>query len=271
MLAVKALVSPYTPPTAYIAVAFQGLMAAALFPVLKINYLSVLLLGIVTMIESAVQKLFVVTLFFGQSFWNAVNELSNYAAGFFGLTVTNSSYWLIGFYLLLFMLTGILVGLFTLHIIKQFSNTLAQPSFVINDNSAISIAQSIKPKKKFYTLLLVMLFMIAAIVLLSSSEKPAWVQVVLLICRTSVILLAWYLLLMPLLSGLIKKWLKKTQSKYAAEINRAIELFPSYKIISQNSWQQSKQHKGIGKLFSFVSKTIAGIIAFEPAPLKENN
>jgi hypothetical protein len=61
VLIVKAMVSPHTPFPAYIAVSFQALLGYALFSLLRINFFSIALLSIIAMLESAVQKLIILT------------------------------------------------------------------------------------------------------------------------------------------------------------------------------------------------------------------
>jgi hypothetical protein len=70
---VKALVSPHSPPPAYLAVAFQGLTGALLFRIISSYKLAAVLLGMLAMVESAGQKLILMTLVFGKGLWQAVN------------------------------------------------------------------------------------------------------------------------------------------------------------------------------------------------------
>jgi hypothetical protein len=73
VLIVKAMVSPHTPFPAYIAVSFQGFIGFVLYSFLGINFYSIFLLATITMIESAIQKLIILTLFFGKPLWKSVD------------------------------------------------------------------------------------------------------------------------------------------------------------------------------------------------------
>ena len=66
VLLIKVTISPNTPFPAYIAVSFQAFIGYVLFSILNINFGSILLFSVLAMLESAIQKLLVLTLFFGQ-------------------------------------------------------------------------------------------------------------------------------------------------------------------------------------------------------------
>ena len=80
VLVVKAMVSPYTPFPAYIAVSFQALVGFLLFNLFQVNLLSIFLLSTIAMLESAIQKLLILTLFFGRSFWKATDDMMDFIA-----------------------------------------------------------------------------------------------------------------------------------------------------------------------------------------------
>ena len=78
VLIIKLAVSPHSPPTSYLAVSFQALMAALIYSNLSLSKWSAMLLGVITLIESALQKLLVLTLIYGKSLWEAINSFSDY-------------------------------------------------------------------------------------------------------------------------------------------------------------------------------------------------
>jgi hypothetical protein len=73
VMLVKLLVSPQSPPTSYIAVAFQGVMAAIFYSVLPSYKLASFLFAVVAMLESALQKLLILFLVFGTEFWESLD------------------------------------------------------------------------------------------------------------------------------------------------------------------------------------------------------
>ena len=59
VLIIKGMVSPHTPLNAYIAVSFQGILGEFLLRFRKYMVISAVLLGMVTLFQSAIQKLLV--------------------------------------------------------------------------------------------------------------------------------------------------------------------------------------------------------------------
>src|SRR6476661_6814218 len=100
VILMKSLVSPFTPPTAYIAVGFQGLMAALLFTIVPSFRVAAVLLGILAMVESAVQKLLVLWLFFGTTLWEAADGYLTWLLSQFNpnSTVENPALFVAGLY-----------------------------------------------------------------------------------------------------------------------------------------------------------------------------
>mgnify|MGYP001612530994 FL=1 len=70
---VKAFVSPYSPLTAYFAVALQGTLGYLFFSTIKYERMAALLLGFFSLFFSALQKLILLTLLFGTGLWNSID------------------------------------------------------------------------------------------------------------------------------------------------------------------------------------------------------
>jgi hypothetical protein len=75
VLAIKALANPATSPFAYIAVGFQGLLGAIIYANGKTQLWKHLIFAVGSMLESAAQKLLIMTLFLGNTFWEGINGL----------------------------------------------------------------------------------------------------------------------------------------------------------------------------------------------------
>lgn len=109
VLAVKLAASPHSPPTAYLAVGFQGLLAAGLLTWMKPFRLAAVLFAVGAMLESALQKLLVMTLIYGAAWFDALDAMMNLAGrhlawsgldGSGGLTV----------YLAMYTVWGLILG-----------------------------------------------------------------------------------------------------------------------------------------------------------------
>jgi hypothetical protein len=113
ILLIKALASPHSPVTAYVAVAFQGTAAALLFRIIPSFRWAAVLFAFIAMTESATQKLLMMVLVYGHAFLDALDALTGYASGQIaatGLQLPLSSSTLLGFFLALYAGWGVLLG-----------------------------------------------------------------------------------------------------------------------------------------------------------------
>ena len=149
VLIIKAMVSPYTPFTAYIAVAFQALSGYFLFSLMKVNFISILLLSTIAMLESAIQKLLILTLLFGESLWRATDNMIALLARQFGFTALHGSYWIITVYLFIYIAGGFLIAWLALRTIK---NSYTDKAVLIATAGTIAVDNNTKKtngKNKF--------------------------------------------------------------------------------------------------------------------------
>ena len=74
----KMMLSPQAPPPAYIAVFFQGLLGELLFFRNKKFYqLSCILLAVLSLLESGIQRILVLTIVYGNDLWKVINDFIN--------------------------------------------------------------------------------------------------------------------------------------------------------------------------------------------------
>jgi len=74
------------------------------------------------MVESAIQKLLILTLFFGKSLWKAMDSMIALLANQFGSIVSNGSYWIVGIYLLIYLAGGFFIAWLAYRTIHSFKN-----------------------------------------------------------------------------------------------------------------------------------------------------
>ena len=106
----KMMLSPQAPPPAYIALFFQGFLGELLFfRNRKFYQVSCILFAVLSLLESGLQRILVLTIVYGNDLWKVINDFIN------GLTKqkisTNYSLLIGTAYVSLHLLTGILVGL----------------------------------------------------------------------------------------------------------------------------------------------------------------
>lgn len=177
VLIVKAMVSPHTPVPAYLAISFQAIMGYGLFSLFKVNFLSIFLLSILAMMESAIQKLLILTFFFGQSLWKAADGLADFITQQLGLQQWNGSYWLIVLYLLIYFIGGIATAWIAYKTIRQLSFTPELPEIsllVINDANENNKTS----KTKIWAGILLMLIISALLFFFSPENSSGWIAVI---------------------------------------------------------------------------------------------
>jgi hypothetical protein len=261
VLIVKAMVSPYTPFPAYIAVSFQAVLGYALFNLFSINFFSILLLSTIAMLESAIQKLLILTLFFGKSFWKAMDEMMAFIAKQFGVLSTSGSQRIVGIYLLIYIVGGVFIAWVAYKTIKGFS--AEKDIFTLDNTEAINkeiFKSSTAKRKNIYNKLWVMIFLLivlsVVLFVFSDDTKQGWVAVVKTISWTMSAVLIWFMIVTPLFTKLIQKFLQKKQSRYSDEVLKTLSFLPVLQQLTGLAWKKSKGYKGLKRWHFFVSALI---------------
>ncbi len=267
VLIVKAMVSPHTPFPAYIAVSFQALMGYTLFRLFKVNFICVLFLSLIAMLESAIQKLLILTLFFGESIWKALDSMMSLLTKQFGLQSTNGSFWIIGIYLFIYMIGGILISWLAYQSIRSLYTK--KPVFILDSNSSGQIEETEKVKvkskrsfKKLALLFVLMLFISIVLFFVAADRNQGWLSVLKTISWTLSALFIWYMLVGPVVTKLIQRILQKKESKYSEEVLKTLSFLPVLKQLATLAWQQSKEHKGLQRWNQFIGLLIHGSLTY---------
>ena len=252
----KMLISPHTPPTAYIAVFFQGMMGQFLFFNLRFFRLSCILLAVFALVESAIQRIIVLSVLYGNNFWKATNEFVRSLTG--ETSATNYSMAVAMGYIMMHVFIGLIVGVFAGSIVWQSKSwSILHEEYLIpvaGENTAL-ITSAGKKKRKIKFLFVFIWILLAALFIQSvfhigRSLLPAN-TILQIILRSLLVVLTWYFLINPLLSALIKKWLARQQIRSSNDINQVALLLPSTKYIFLKSWELSAAAKGLKRLSVF--------------------
>ena len=217
---VKALVSPHSPPPAYLAVAFQGLTGALLFRIISSYKLAAVLLGILAMVESAAQKLILMTLVFGKGLWQAVNTFFEQITKDFSLHIhTSYAFWVITIYLALYALWGAVVGSWAAAVPKQIEANKADVLYrYANEGADEQVVSAQKKKSKRLMRILFfagVLFFIAGIFIWTGAGSK---QVLWIFLRSVAAILLLFFVVGPFMKYGINKWLagRSPEKKQAA-------------------------------------------------------
>lgn len=267
VLLVKAVVSPHTPFPAYIAVSFQAFLAVALFRLFNINLFSIFCLSILAMLESAVQKLVILTLFFGHSFWKATDELVRFISNQFSMPINHGSQWISVFYLLIYLIGGVLTAFMTYRLIKTFSiqNKLAPAAF---ESTAIASFPRNKNnrKKTIFVLLFVSGVLSLVLFLFTPKEQNRFVTLNAFTWTLTAILI-WYIILAPLFAKVIRHILNKQTDRYSRQVENVLSFLPVLNQLAAEAWRNSKTSPAVKRIPVFITTLLSWSLLYtEPEP-----
>jgi len=255
----KMMLSPQAPPPAYIAVFFQGLTGELIFWNKRRGYaFACLLFASLALAESGSQRIIVMTITYGNDFWRAVNTFIN------GLTkqkvATNYSLIIAGGYVIIHIIAGIIVGIWTSILPKRISNwqqAIGNKQYA-NSKSEIANLQSKignRKRRKLKTGLLIIWIALIALYIQSYFKigtpiLPGHISLKIFI-RSIIVVLTWYFVVGPLSRKLLHYWLQKKQSSMKLEIQQVLDLLPTTQALIAASWKESKPNKNWRRITTF--------------------
>jgi hypothetical protein len=265
VILIKALVSPHSPLTAYFAVGVQGMVGYLVFINKNFFRTSALLLGIITLFFSGIQKIVVLTILFGNNLWKSINifvkQITNefLSLGFY--PDIHYGLLLIGVYVFIHLVAGVIVGLYAGSLPKKLNEYSEQIKFINFDETNPEIPKKIKKGKKKSWLLRptgLIILTILVVLLIYSYLNPykseiASVEIVLMLSRSIVLTILWYALLAPFVKRMFQKFISGKKSFYSEEINEILNMFPQFKIIVGYTWKESQSFKGLKRIKYFLS------------------
>jgi hypothetical protein len=273
IILVKAIVSPHSPLTAYLAVSLQGVLGYLLFSTKKFYKLSALLFGILVLFFSGIQKIIVLTILFGNTLWESLDIfIKQVSIEIFNIDHPdiNYGYLLIACYVFIHLAAGLFIGLYAGKLpqkINIYKSVI--PNSIIQFNEE-EIPHRTKQKKKNWFLrpsgIFVILISVGVIILSYLSpemEKNAAMSVLIMIFRSLVITFIWYSLLAPIVRKLFQKFIAKRQSKYSKDQDEIISMFPQFRKIVNYCWKLSGDKKGYKRIRYFLSTSFYYLLLSE--------
>jgi hypothetical protein len=248
----KMMLSPQAPPPAYVAVFFQGLMGELLFTQRKYYRVVCIILAVLALAESGIQRILIMTIVYGNDLWKAINSFINAVTG--QKELTDYSYFIITWYLMAHLIIGVLVGVWA-GVLPQQINYLEsiQKQYPILAGTGKEISfLPIKQKTKTRTVLLIIWIVLILLYLQSSLGigrplLPSYMAVRILI-RSAIIILTWFFIVAPLLKKALHTWLEKKKTKSRQDVQQVLELLPATQQLVMKSWQLSREKKGWRRL-----------------------
>ncbi|MFA6596340.1 MAG: hypothetical protein WCS69_01365 [Ignavibacteriaceae bacterium] len=276
VIVIKAVVSPYTPLAAFVAVLVQGLMGELLFSSKKFFTVSAIALAVFASIYSALQKLFLVSLLFGTTLWKSIDLFFNYVLkqfNFLGADI-HFSYYLIVFYLMLHLIFGTLFGIIAARIPKVLVNlsdaSLLIPPDKIMIEESKTAPSSQKKKRKFWfqrvSGIVVFLILFSALFVsyfYTEHHNGNAAAILITIIRAIGISLLWFFFIGPIALKYFKKLIASNQNKYTVEIESILQTLPLYKKIIQECFSRSSSDSGFARIKLFAKLTLINILFFD--------
>jgi hypothetical protein len=263
VLLIKAVVSPHSPLTAYLAVSIQGILGFLIFSIIRYYKLSTILLGVLVLFFSGIQKIIVLTILFGNTLWKSldifIKEVSSELLEINHHEI-NYGYVLIAGYVLLHLIAGLFIGLYAGTLpqkINYYKNILPSSIDLI---SVEEIPQKEKRKKKSWFLRPTGIFVIGlsiGVIILSylspKLEENVGISVLIMLLRSLVITFIWYTLLAPIAKKYLQKFVAKRKSNYSKDLEEIISMFPKFRTIVNYCWKLSKDKNGYKRIRYFIS------------------
>ena len=268
VIIVKYAVSPYTPITAAVAVLAQGLLGEFFFMSHRFKKVLIPFFSMLIQFITAVQKILIVTILFGQNFWATVDDFVNSVLNEIITTEKlGFSFLIIIAYTMIHVIAGLFIGIFILQLLNHINDykTNNLPQLNIFENSEPTLKRSGKRKHWFQKAsgIAIMIFLLTLLGI--SFFLPEWMKsdasdIILLIVRAIIIITLWYFLVSPLLLKLLSKLISKHRIKHLNELENIFQLFPSLKQLVALSWKDSKSYKGIKRIKMFTFQAILHIL-----------
>ncbi|OUS03542.1 hypothetical protein A9Q86_01120 [Flavobacteriales bacterium 33_180_T64] len=265
VLVIKMAVSPYSPFAAYISVSFQAVFGAFLFSKFSWKGVTLILLGMVTFLQSALQKLVVLTVIYGTDLWDAIDIYGAWIQSKINLLIdTSTTSVLIALYLFIYGFTGLLAGIFIKSIIEIIANKKEVDFYL--DLKGVALKDN-KKKVSFKAKVIWVWFITVTVIVLAftifGDALFGWKKAIYILLRSFLILIFWYLVLGPLLLKMIRKYLNKKESQYKEDIANAMDLFPYFRQIISFTWKETKHLKGYTRFKYFMANSISNCIHFK--------
>ncbi|HMQ07799.1 MAG TPA: hypothetical protein PKC30_10900 [Saprospiraceae bacterium] len=267
VMSVKLILSPHTSPVAYIAVTFQAFTGLFLFALVSSPYLAAMLLSIIAMLQSAMQKIIVLSLLFGKSIWDAIDEWGIWVGEIMGFWIqTSSSLWLISIYTGIYFVGGIVIG----HIAGRLTHTVFEDwektrfRLTLDKYHQLNITFN-RRKNRYRSLLIlsILLLLIIITLLIRTEGDAAWFDALKVVSRVVAIVFIWFAWVAPFIARFFHKYFVRKSGEYSQEISQTMELLPYIAWIIKRAWKDSGSHGWVQKIPFFFRLVIMYVLLFK--------
>ena len=259
VILIKAAISPHSPVTAYLAVGFQGVLGSLLMSGDPLSWIRLSVLTFTALMESAIQKLLTLWLFFGTAFWNAVDAFGDWIAKMLALDVE-------GYVIPISLYLGVylVVGLLALRVIPSIHKSvfsIGRGDLSVLDEDLDQDTKARRPKRRSRNALMLV---IGVVVLIVSFSMDGWGGILFVVLRTLLVIYLWFKWVSPWLSRQFLRWMStRSTSEISKEVEESIDFFPHLRSITRTYWHRFVRDPEKPDWRSFFSYTLAHLIVDE--------
>ncbi len=263
VILIKAVVSPYSPLAAYLAVSLQGILGFLFFSTKKFYKLSALFLGLTVLFFSGIQKIVVLTILFGNTLWESLDIfIKKISVEMFNIDhlEINYGYIIISAYVMIHLVAGLFIGLYAGRLPQRLNYYKGVIPTSISSINGEEIPRREKRKKKSWFLRPTGIFILvlsAGVIILSylstELENSVAISVVIMLIRSLVITFIWFAVLAPIVKKYFQKFIAKRKSEYSKDLEEIISMFPKFREIVNYCWKVSTDKKGYKRIRYFLS------------------
>lgn len=263
VLAVKAALSPHSPPTAYLAVSFQAVAGFVIYRWWGIHRASIVVFAVIALAESAVQRLLVLWLLFDQQWLDAIATYLNWVVQQTGMEGQGLE-WITAIYITVHLVTGAWVGIQLYRFRKQYdSNPAAAHHWTDADyfhwqcqlQASYSGANAARKKRSpIYSLCAAI-----ALYVLAGFATP-WLAPIL---RTMAALVLWFGVLMPVGGKLLSRTFRAPE-----RARMAIDTIPLLRAIATDIWKKHTHLSAYGKIKALMKGLFLWALFYDPEKMQ---
>lgn len=257
VLLFKFMLSPQSPPTAYIAVLFQGLIGQLLIGK-EISKTKVISFSMLTMAESALQRLLVMLIFFGTEFWKAMDQ---YAASVVHVENLAFSQWLAVAYIIVHIIIGAVVGFYCYRFAqKSKAPEKYFPHLLLNENMEEEIEKA-KPEPGRRKIIRIFLLIILYACTFYFGEGHYWQMIAKTILRMVVLIFLWQWLVIPVFRIVFAKFFADRKIRYQQLFDAVAKDLPAIQTIMRKCWKNAKGKNIFQRIMIFISMSAVNTLA----------
>ncbi len=226
VILVKAMVSPHSPPTAYLAVGFQGLSGALLLCYIRPFAVAALFFGFLAVTESALQKLLTLYLFFGKSLFEAADIFFADVLKGFGVQSSVSWAWIVVYgYVGLYGLWGLMLGFWIPRLPGQLERRTAEYADVAPEDWLAETPAPKRSNRKWLVFGAVLLFIVLTF-LFAGGKAVGSQKALYAVLRTLAVLAAWFFVVQPAVAFFFNRWAKRQTEAEHGALAQVVDFMP---------------------------------------------